>query len=99
MHSQPQSFVFSSHSFVLLPGRFVLFLDLLDPLLQLLQLVICSCAEFFYDLEHSPQSTNDHQRSSFFNCTVEEDVNNETDNNDRSVEDVELGLEVPVGAD
>jgi len=66
------------------------FLQLLNPLLQFLNLVVGARAELLNDLEDTPQTAHHDQRADLFDYAVEEDIDNEARDDDYGVKDVEL---------
>jgi hypothetical protein len=72
----------------------ILPLQFMYLLLHILDLLFCANAELLDDLENSPQSQDDDKRSDLFENAVQDDVDNETGEDDESVEAVEPGAEV-----
>jgi hypothetical protein len=75
--------------------RLLLF-EQLDLFVKCFRLLLSANTQFFYDLEDTPKTQDDNQRSDFFEDATQKDVYDEARYDDGSIKTVELGSEEAV---
>ena len=88
--------IYSFDAVQLLLQLLVFHLQTFDFFCKGVHLFFCSSTEFLYDFEDPPQPQNNHNRSDLLEHTFETDIDDESSNNDESIEAVKPRLEVPI---
>lgn len=70
--------------------------ELLDSFAECFRLLLSTNAQFFHDLEDTPETQDDNQRSDLFKNATQKDIYDEARYDDSSVKAVELGPEETV---